>query len=174
MPDGSDHQFRAFIHDFLAFSAQVTQIRNGFGEFLGLSGVAYTTLRSVAFLQDKRGIGVNELAEHLHLSSAFVTIEVAKLVKAGLIEKRMNKADRRRVLLTVSAKGRAKLDELVTLQAPVNDALFESLTESEFLDLAKMIRRLVVCGDHARSLLELLKSERATAAKLAEEREAAI
>jgi hypothetical protein len=72
-------------------------------------------------------------------------------------------------LLTVSAKGRAKLDELVTLQAPVNDALFECLSESEFLELARMIRRLVVCGDHALSLMGLLKTERSTAAKLAAE-----
>ncbi len=174
MPDGTDRQFRAFVHDFLAFSAQVGQVRNGFGEYLGLSGVAYTTLRSVAFLQDKQGIGVNELAEHLHLSPAFVTIEVAKLVKAGLIEKRTNKKDRRRVLLTVSAKGRARLDELVVLQAPVNDALFETLSESEFLEFAKTIRRLVVCGEHALSLMELLKTERVTAARLAAEHEAAV
>lgn len=169
MPDGTDRQFRAFVHDFLAFSAQVAQIRQGFGEYLGLSGVAYTTLRSIGFLQDAQGIGVNELAEHLHLSPAFVTIEVAKLVKAGLVEKRTNKKDRRRVLLTLSAKGRAKLDELITLQAPVNDALFEGLSESEFTEFARTIRRLVVCGDHALSLMDLLKTERTTAEKLAAE-----
>ena len=167
MPDGTDGQFRLFVHDFLAFSAQVGQVRNGFGEYIGLSGVAYTTLRSVAFLQGKNGIGVNELAEHLHLSPAFVTIEVAKLVKAGLIEKRVNEQDRRRVLLTVSPDGQGKLDQLLTLQAPVNDALFETLSEAEFLEFAKTIRRLVACGDRALSLMDLLKTERITAAKLA-------
>jgi DNA-binding MarR family transcriptional regulator len=167
MPDGDDAQFRAFIHDFLAFSAKVNQIRNGFGEYLGLSGVAYTTLMSIAFLQQSHSIGVNELAEHLHLSPAFVTIEVNKLVKAGLIEKKPNKKDRRRVLLTLSPKGRLKLDELVEVQVPVNDALFESLSKDEFVELSRSIRRLVLCGDHALSLLNLLRTERSTTVRLA-------
>ena len=174
MPDGRDDQFRAFVHGFLAFSAEVNQIRNGFGEYLGLSGVAYTTLMSVAFLQGKQGVGVNDLAEHLHLSPAFVTIEVAKLVKLGLVEKRTNKKDRRRVLLTLSTKGRARLDELVAVQVPVNDALFECLDRAEFLELSRLIRRLVVCGEHAQSLLEMLKSERRAAVKLAAEENASI
>ena len=167
MPGGTDAKFRIFIHDFLAFSACVAQIRSGFGEYLGLSGIAYTTLMSVAFLQDTGEIGVNELADHLHLSPAFVTIEVSKLVKDGLIEKRVNTRDRRRVLLTVSAKGRSRLEQLVALQIPVNDALFESVGGDEFLALSQTIQRLVVCGAHAQSLLELLKAERSTAARLA-------
>jgi DNA-binding MarR family transcriptional regulator len=40
---------------------------------------------------EQNGVGgVNEVAEHLHLLGAFVTVEVAKLVKAGLIRKRPN------------------------------------------------------------------------------------
>jgi DNA-binding MarR family transcriptional regulator len=163
-PGGSDTRFRSFIHDFLAFSARVGQCRSGFGELLGLSAVGYTTLISVAHLQDENGVGVSRIAEHLHLSGAFVTLEVSKLVKAGLVRKRTNEEDRRRVLLTVTPKGRRLLDGLVAVQAPVNDALFDCLSAEEFTQLASMLSRLVPCGDRAVSLLTFLQQSPETAA----------
>lgn len=156
MPGGNDSKFRSFIHNFLAFSARVDQCRTGFGEQLGISGIAYTTLISVAHLQDEEGVGVSRIAEHLHLSGAFVTIEVSKLVKAELVKKRTNKTDRRRVLLTVTPKGRKLLDGLVTVQAPINDALFDCLSAAEFQQLSSIMARLVPCGDQAISLMTFM------------------
>jgi DNA-binding MarR family transcriptional regulator len=153
MPGGSDAIFRTFIHDFLAFSTRVSQCRAGFGERLGISGIAYTTLISIAHLQGEKGVGVSRIAEHLHLSGAFVTIEVSKLVEADLVKKRINKSDRRRVLLTVTPKARRLLDDLVSVQAPVNDALFDCLSAAEFQQLSSMMARLVPCGDKAASML---------------------
>jgi DNA-binding MarR family transcriptional regulator len=156
MPSGTDAEFRAFIHDFLAFSARVAEIRAGFGEAIGVSSVSYSTLISVAHLEQRiGGVGVSRVAEHLHLSGAFVTIEVAKLVKAGLLAKKTNELDRRRVLLSVTSKGRKVLDELAPMQAPVNDALFACLSRSEFEFFASLVRRLVPCGDHGLALLKL-------------------
>ena len=128
MIDASDQGFRTFIHDFLAFSQMVSDIRAGFGEYIGLTGIGYTTLISISHLQGATGIGVNAIAEHLHLSGAFITTEVAKLVRAGLVRKRVNAKDKRRVLLTVTPAGRKLLNKLAVVQAPVNDALFETLS----------------------------------------------
>ncbi len=156
--DGSDAGFRQFIHDFLAFGALVEEIRAGFGEHVGITGIGYTTLISIRHLQGRRGIGVNAIAEHLHLSGAFVTIEVAKLVKAGLVQKRVDTRDRRRVLLTVTAAAHRLLDALAAIQAPVNDALFASLSAEEFEQFRAMIARLVPCGSRALSLLRYLEA----------------
>lgn len=156
MVDGSDVAFRQFIHDFLAFSALVQEVRAGFGERIGLTGIAYTTLISIAHLQGTRGAGVNAIAEHLHLSGAFVTTEVAKLVRAGLVQKRIDAKDKRRVLLTVTAAGRESLDELAIVQAPVNDALFDALSGPQFKAFRAMIASLVPCGSRALSLLDYL------------------
>lgn len=153
MPGRADTAFRRFIHDFLAFSTRVSQCRAGFGEMLGISGIAYTTLISIAHLQGERGVGVSRIAEHLHLSGAFVTIEVSKLVEADLVNKQINRNDRRRVLLTVTPKARRLLDDLASVQAPINDALFDCLTGPEFVQLASMMQRLVPCGDRAVSIL---------------------
>ncbi len=109
------------------------------------------------------GVGVSRIAEHLHLSGAFVTIEVSKLVKAELVRKRTNKTDRRRVLLTVTPKGRKLLDGLVTVQAPINDALFDCLSAAEFEQLSSMMARLVPCGDQAISLMTFMTKKPADA-----------
>jgi DNA-binding MarR family transcriptional regulator len=147
--DDSDAAFRDFIHDFLAFSSRVAQIRAGFGQSIGLTGIAYTTLMSIAHLQGEEGIGVARLAEHMHLSGAFVTIEVTKLVTAGLVEKQVNAKDRRRVLLTVASEGRRALQGLKALQVPINDALFECLTRADFDRFRQLTASLVTCGERA-------------------------
>jgi MarR family transcriptional regulator, organic hydroperoxide resistance regulator len=154
--NGTDEEFRSFIHDFLAFSQMLTDIRAGFGEHLGLTGIGYTTLISISHLQGAVGIGVNAIAEHLHLSGAFITTEVAKLVKAGLVRKRVNATDKRRVLLTVTPAGRRLLNKLAAVQAPVNDALFDTLTADEFGRLKTIMARLVPCAANGLALLAYL------------------
>ncbi len=158
--DGDDAEFRSFIHDFLAFSQMLTEIRAGFGEYLGLTGIQYTILISVSHLQGRVGIGVNAIAEHLHLSGAFITTEAAKLVRAGLISKRVNTKDKRRVLLAVTPEGRSLLNKLVEVQAPVNDALFDTLTAKEFLPLKDIMARLVPCAARSLTLLAYLTAEK--------------
>jgi DNA-binding MarR family transcriptional regulator len=159
--DGDDVAFRSFIHDFLAFSQMLTDIRAGFGEHLGLTGIQYTILISVSHLQGRHGIGVNAIAEHLHVSGAFITTEVAKLVRAGLISKRVNAKDKRRVLLRVTADGRKLLNKLVAVQAPVNDALFDAISAEEFGPLRSMMARLVPCAARSLALLAYLTGEKA-------------
>ena len=166
MPGQNDVEFRAFIQNFLAFSARVAQCRAGFGSQIGLSGVAYTTLISIAHLEGDEGVGVSQLAEHLHLSGAFVTIEVNKLVTEGLVAKRRHERDRRRVLLSVADEGRRRLTSLRPVLAPVNDALFDCLNAEEFRILAGLMGRLVPCGDNATALLEAL-ADRGTTGDLA-------
>ncbi len=154
--DGTDASFRSFIHDFLAFSAMINDIRSGFGQCIGLTGIQYTILMSIKHLQGRSGIGVNAVAEHLHLSGAFITTEVAKLVNAGFVGKRMNVKDKRRVLLTILPAGRKLLAELTEVQAPVNDALFDTLSHDEFLLLKELMARLVPCASRALSLMAYL------------------
>lgn len=153
--DHDDSAFRQLVHDLLAFSARLHDVRNRFGAYIGLTGIQYTLLISVNHLGvDKgagEGVGVKALAEHLSLSGAFVTIETTKLAKLGLIEKRPNAQDRRRVLLTVSAKGRSLLDQLAPVQREVNDELFGCLDEGRFAALSEMAHNLK--RDAVRALL---------------------
>jgi DNA-binding MarR family transcriptional regulator len=152
--DGSDRAFRQLVHDMLAFAARIQDVRNRFGQLLGLSGTAYTILISIGYLEGEDGVGVNQIADHLHLSGAFVTIEVNKLVSGGLVEKKTNPSDRRRVQLKVTPKARSILHELTAVQKPANDVLFGDLSTEEFHVLRDLIARLVNSGDRALNFLD--------------------
>jgi DNA-binding MarR family transcriptional regulator len=153
--DNSDHAFRQFVHDTLAFSARLQQVRSQLGQVIGLSGTQYTVLIAIAHLGggDER-VGVNLVADHLHFSGAFITIEINKLVAAGLVEKETDPVDRRRVVLTITPKARALLNELAPVQRPANDLLFSNLSARDFERLRKIMSQLVETADQAINLLE--------------------
>lgn len=152
---GSDEAFRQFVHDMLAFAARIQETRSRLGQVIGLSGSKYTVLIAIGHLQDQDGgVGINRVAEHLHLSGAFVTIETNQLLKAGLVVKQTNQNDRRRVLLSITPKARTLLERLTAVQRPANDELFGFLSAKEFETLRHMTPRLVKSGDRALKILD--------------------
>jgi DNA-binding MarR family transcriptional regulator len=156
---GSDLAFRQFVHDTLAFASRIQAIRNALGKVIGLSGTQYTILIAVAREQQTKGIGINHIAEQLHFSPAFVTIEVNKLVAAKLISKKENPEDRRRVLLTTTGKSMDLLRTLTAVQRPVNDMLFESLAADDFECLRRKTPQLVDSADRALRLFNFASSK---------------
>ncbi len=153
--EGSDWAFRQFVHDTLAFSARLQQVRGQLGQVIGLSGMQYTVLIAIAHLRavDEK-VGVNLVADHLHFSGAFITIEINKLVAAGLVEKETDPEDRRRVVLGITPKARALLNELAPVQRPANDLLFSCLSTRDFSKMRKLMSELVETADQAIRLLE--------------------
>ena len=108
------------MHSLFGFLARHEAIRRGHAARIGLVGIEYTTLISIRHLDAEEGdVNVNRVAEHLHLSGAFVTTVTNKLLKRGLIHKSVDPADRRRVKLQVSEKGDALLAELAPVQRQV-------------------------------------------------------
>jgi DNA-binding MarR family transcriptional regulator len=158
--NGDDQLFRQAIHDALGFSARLQEIRNKLGETIGLSGPAYSILIAIEHLSGNGEVGVSRISDHLHLSGAFVTIEVAKLVKAGLVDKQPNPEDGRRVLLTVTKRAQDLLEELAATQRPVNDAIFAQLSAKQFRAFAEIIGSLVGGTEEALALLHLRAEQR--------------
>jgi DNA-binding MarR family transcriptional regulator len=155
--EGSDREFRELVHDMLAFSASIQEVRNRLGQAIGLSGTQYTILMAIARLAGRSpDLGVNQLADQLHWSGAFVTIEVNKLVASGLVAKVANPDDRRRVVLSVTAAARERLEKLQRIQSPANDTLFEGIDADEFRALCKIMKKLAGTGDRTLSLIDYL------------------
>ena len=159
LADGSDVAFRQLVHDVLAFGARMQETRARIAAYVGLSGQQYTILITIAHHQSQDGYGIIQVAEHLRLSGAFVTIEVNKLVEAGLVRKRPNPVDRRRVLLTIMPKARDLLDKLSRIQRPSNDTIFGSLSASEFQMLGRIIPQLVEGADQSLKLIDFLTTD---------------
>jgi len=161
--DGSDAQFRQLVHRLLAYASSLEAIRAGLGEMIGLSGVQYTILICIAHLEEGRGVGVKAIADHLSYTGAFVTIETGKLAALGLVEKRQNPGDKRRVLLTVTARARDLLHELAPAQRQVNDTLFASLDGDSFDHLCRQAEELTADARNAQALVEFLTEPKAAA-----------
>jgi DNA-binding MarR family transcriptional regulator len=160
MPGGTDDAFRQMIHDLLSVAQRLQASRSSHARMLGVSGIQYTMLTAIAFLQGDTGVAVNVVARHLHLSPSFVTMETAKMVALDVVRSKPDSTDKRRVHLTVSPKGWRLLDKIVPIQRPVNDALFENISKTDFLAFARIIAVIADNAERALALLELLKHSR--------------
>jgi DNA-binding MarR family transcriptional regulator len=113
-------------------------------------------LISIGHLAAEGDVSVKDVADHLHLSGAFTTVITNKLLSKGLIEKAGHPVDKRRLCLTVTARGRDMLDRLAPVQRKVNDVQFGCLTAKEFALLADMVERLVKSSEQAMALQRYL------------------
>lgn len=154
MPDDTDRAFRQLVHRMLAFSARLETVRAHFGAMIGLSGIQYTALISIAHLSRDAAVGVKELADHLGLSGSFVTLVVGQLTALGLVDKLPDPADRRRVQLSVTNLGLEKLKTLAPMQTRVNDVLFSPLDAEQFGVLNRVFADLIQSGASAVNLLD--------------------
>jgi MarR family transcriptional regulator, organic hydroperoxide resistance regulator len=157
---GRDREFRHLVHGLFGFAAHHERIRAGHAKVIGLAGIEYTVLISIAHLSQDGDVNVKTVADHLYLSGAFITAIAGRLAARGFIEKKIDAGDRRRVTLTVSAEGRAALERLAPVQREVNDAEFGSLSREEFTLLTGIVDRLIESGARAVALQNYLLAKR--------------
>jgi len=159
LADAQDKEFRAMLYDFFAFGSVLDTARAGFATYVGLSPTQYLGLIVIARANPEEPVGVNQVAQRLRLTGAFVTNEVNKLVQDGLVEKKPHPTDGRRVQLFATRAGWDKLTHLAAFQRPVNDALFETLTGEEFLQLKNIMKRLAEGGPRALQLAKYYQND---------------
>jgi DNA-binding MarR family transcriptional regulator len=157
--NGHDREFRHLVHALFGFAAHHERIRSGHARVIGLAGIEYTVLIAIAHLSQDRDVNVKTVADHLYLSGAFITSVTRRLLRLGLIHKKSDSGDRRRVTLTVSEKGRAALKRLAPTQRRVNDVEFGCLSRQEFELLTGLVDRLIESGARAVALQTYLLSE---------------
>ncbi len=157
MPDGTDNEFREMIHNLLSVAHRMQTNRASHASMLGITGIQYTILTAIAHLQGMDGVAVNTIAQHLHLTPSFITMETAKLVSRDIVQKRTDDLDRRRVKLMLSSQGWQLLDDIVPIQQPVNDLLFDGISTQEFRAFSRTIAVIAQNSERAQDLLTFLK-----------------
>ena len=153
-----DRTLRGILYDFFAFGRSLEAARTSFASYVDLSPTQYLIMTALKNSTLEEPMGINQVADWLRLSSAFVTNEVNKLVSNGLIEKSAHPSDGRRVQLTLTDQGLSVLTRLAAVQRPVNDALFGMLTRDEFRLLSRLLARLAENGDRAVAVSEHFKA----------------
>ncbi|WP_158967446.1 MarR family winged helix-turn-helix transcriptional regulator [Chachezhania sediminis] len=154
--DGSDDDFRTMLHNIFTIHARLEGIRAVMGNQLGLTGGQWTILQTVAHLERFGDVAVKDVAEQLGQSGAFITIEVGKLVQAGLLSKTPDPRDRRRVRLALTALTRDKLARTSPILAEVNDQIFDGLDREDFVALCRMAGKIREGSDKALVLAQYL------------------
>ena len=150
--DGTDRDFRKLVHNIFAFMARHESIRDGHARQIGLAGVEYTILISIGHLGLDGDVNVKTIADHLHMSGAFVTTVTSKLQTLGLIEKTQDSVDRRRISLAITEKGKALLRQLAPYQREINDVEFSPLSREDFQTVSRILEALIDSSDKAFAL----------------------
>jgi DNA-binding MarR family transcriptional regulator len=140
---GSDHDFRALVHDLLTVSSRMETVRGHLGARMGVSGPQYSVLIAIAHLQGEHGVSVGTLAKALHVSNAFIASETGKLAQRGLLHKRTNPNDRRGILLSIAPAGRIEIGKIGDEIRAINDLFFGVLDAKAFAALSKAVGALV-------------------------------
>lgn len=156
---GDDETFRQCVHDLFAIASRMEIFRSGFGKLVDLTGVEYSILVASGHLVDNGPVFVNALAEHLHLSGAFVTLQTNHLAKKGLLLKVKDPSDGRRVQLQLTKKAHRALESLSPAQCQVNDVLFGGFSKRDFRKFISLIGLLMDGSADALPLLHYLESQ---------------
>jgi DNA-binding MarR family transcriptional regulator len=113
------------------------------------------------------GLTVTQIAQRLHCSGPFITTEAGKLHRAGLILRKRDSLDARRVRLTLAPACESRFRQIAPLQQEINNALFASLTSRQFQILREVFPKLVDDGDSALALAEFQRMSTAQVKKKA-------
>lgn len=134
--NGSDAGLRTFLYDLFSVARMLDHIRETMGARLGISGFQFHLLMAIHDLDGQpagdSAPGVKQLARHLRAAPPNVTVEVAKLVRAGLLEKRRDAQDGRAVNIRLTAKGAAAVESALPFVRDINDRMFGALDRATF------------------------------------------
>jgi DNA-binding MarR family transcriptional regulator len=150
--NGTDREFRRLVHNMFAFMARHEAVRDGHARRIGLAGVEYTVLISIGHLGLDGEVNVKTVADHLHISGAYITTVTSKLQTLGLVDKKPDTVDRRRISLAITEKGKDLLRQLAPYQREINDVEFACLGKDRFQLLSAIMEELIACGDKAVAL----------------------
>lgn len=136
---GSDAEFRRLIYHVLSASAMLLKSRERFAAYIGVTAPQYSMMVSIG---ESGSATIGQIAQAIHVSSPFVTAEVGKLIKKGIITRQPNKADARSSLLTLSAHGKDLIQQLAPYRRTANDIIFGFLSPPEARQFSKTIEQL--------------------------------
>lgn len=98
--------------------------------------------RIMALLHERPGLGAGAIAKGAVLPSASVTRHVDKLVERGMVVRRIDPADKRRVVLALSPRGHQIAERLLAEEHAVEETIAAGLGAERFKALARDLSML--------------------------------
>lgn len=129
---------------YKAFMRQATKAL----EPLGLELFEYDVLSALRRQGRPFTLPATGLAKETGLSSGAMTNRVDKLEGRGLVRRRRDKNDRRGVRVSLTASGRRVIDNAIQLRLDAADESLRSVSSKERRDLARLLRKVRLAGEH--------------------------
>lgn len=108
----------------------------------GAAGVSLEQWRVLDLLSDGRGHSMTEIAGHVMVPAPTLTKIVDRLVEGALVHRRVDDADRRRVLVLPSEHGMELHDLLAPMVARVEEDIVAELGADDIAHLLQLLGRL--------------------------------
>ena len=92
-------------------------------------------------LMDTQGLTITDISRQLNISKQQMTNIIDKLVSAGYVSKEPDPVDRRRLVITISRKGKKLLEDHMAQFRQRFESHAQNLTRDERQELATILRR---------------------------------
>ena len=115
----------------------------------------------LAQYQGSEGVSVSEVAQHLHVTTAFITGEIRRLEQDGLVQKRRNPQDGRGILLRLTSAGETGVQRIGPERLLVNDHLFRGISGKDFRHLSQTVASLIDDFAQTVDMLKMMSKDRA-------------
>ncbi|MBE6085945.1 MAG: MarR family transcriptional regulator [Selenomonas ruminantium] len=92
-------------------------------------------------LMDTQGLTITDISRQLNISKQQMTNIIDKLVSAGYVSKEPDPVDRRRLVITISRKGKKLLEDHMEQFRQRFESHAQNLTRDERQELATILRR---------------------------------
>ena len=92
-------------------------------------------------LMDTTGLGITDISRQLNISKQQMTNIIEKLVSAGYVSKEPDRHDRRRLVITITTKGKKLLDKHLEQFRFQFENHAQNLTNNERTELATILQR---------------------------------
>ncbi|HEV7372992.1 MarR family winged helix-turn-helix transcriptional regulator [Arenibaculum sp.] len=120
-------------------------------------GLSVTGWRVMAILGMHAPLSAKELAEHTAMDQVQVTRAINQLSRIGMVSRRVDPADRRKVSLRLSRHGKEVYDQIVPHARSIERELLSVLTEEERACMLASVRKVVA---RARRIFESPAADR--------------
>ena len=121
-------------------STAVVAFHEAVGAYLGVSAVDQ---RALGIIGARGPLSAGALAKEIGLTPGAVTGMVDRLERAGLVERTPDPADRRRVVISVSQKGRGAFGEVFAGLSTAMNAMVSRFTAEEQELIADYVTRTI-------------------------------
>ena len=130
----------------------VVSVVRGFGTLMRQMGPHYANFdltppqfQMLTIINRLRGEQITQrrLGRELYVSFPNVTVMLSRIESAGLIERKVNPADRRERFVRITHSGRALLKRIWKVQPMQLERVTAGLTDEERIELARLLNKMI-------------------------------